>query len=151
MENQKTDLKPLQIIHLAMCLAPAIFLTVVPFLKMNQNNFSEPISGNEPFYFVAPLMALTGFIGGRIIFKKLISTMDAAASLSQKIAKYQTAFIVRQALFEGATLFNVIVYFLLGHFVFAVIATALILFMFTFRPTRFRVAEDLQLNYTDLN
>ena len=149
MENQTINLKPIQIIHLSLCMAPTIFLTLV--FVLNSNNLQESVFGSGPLYFLTPAMAAGAFITGQMLFKKHLAAIGTAMSLSERLIKYQSAFIVRQALVEGATLFNVVAYFLLGHFFFAVIALVLILIMVTFRPTKFRVAEDLQLNYTDLN
>lgn len=149
MENQVINLKQLQIVHLAMCIAPALFLAIV--FVLNKNNFTEAIFGDDVLYFITPAMAVGAFITGQLLFKKHLSAIDPDMSLSERLAKYQSAFIIRQALIEGATIFNIVAYFLLGHSFFAAIALVLILLMFTFRPTKFRVSEDLQLNYTDLN
>ncbi|HEY0771185.1 MAG TPA: hypothetical protein VGD31_12705 [Sphingobacteriaceae bacterium] len=149
MENQNINLKPIQMVHLAMCIAPTIFLTVVFILNQSNSRYGE--FGNDPLYFITPAMAAGAFITGQILFKKHLSAIDTDMILSERLAKYQSAFIIRQALIEGATIFNIVAYFLLRHYFFAAIATVLILLMVTFRPTKFRVSEDLQLNYTDLN
>ena len=149
MENQAINLKPIQIVHLAMCIAPALFLAIV--FVLNKNDFNAAIFGDDVLYFITPAMAAGAFITGHMLFKKHLSAIDKDMSLSERLTKYQSAFIIRQALIEGATIFNIVAYFLLGHSFFAAIALILILLMFAFRPTKFRVSEDLQLNYTDLN
>ncbi|HEY0666924.1 MAG TPA: hypothetical protein VGD22_02040 [Sphingobacteriaceae bacterium] len=149
MENQNINLKPIQMVHLAMCIAPTIFLTVVFILNQSNSRYGE--FGNDPLYLITPAMAAGAFITGQLLFKTHLSAIDTDMSLSERLAKYQSAFIIRQALIEGATIFNIVAYFLLGHSFFAAIALVLILLMFTFRPTKFRASEDLQLNYTDLN
>lgn len=149
MENQTLNLKPIQIIHLTMCMAPAIFLTVVFFL--NRNTLPNAAFGTDPLYFMTPLMAAGALIAGQILFKKHLSAIKTDLDLSERLMKYQSAFIIRQALIEGATLFNVVAYLLIGHSFFSIIALVLILLMLTLRPTKFRVTEHLQLNYADLN
>jgi hypothetical protein len=149
MKNQTVNLKPIQIIHLTLCMAPAIFLIIV--FVLNTNTLPKAAFGTDPLYFMTPVMAAGALIAGEMLFKKHLSAIKTELELSERLMKYQSAFIVRQALIEGATLFNVVAYLLIRHSFFAIIALVLILLMLTLRPSKFRVAEHLQLNYSDLN
>jgi len=94
-------------------------------------------------------LALGGFAAGNILFKKQLQKITPERTLSQKIASYQTAFIIRMALLEGASLFSIVAYMLGGNLFFLAVFCVILLCFIFIRPTKDKTANDLNLDYNE--
>lgn len=144
--NPQTSLKILPIIHLGLLMGQVLFATAVYFITP-QKGFS--LNGNDPFVLVGLALAIGGFVGGNLIFKQILAKIAPDATLSRKVSAYQTAFIIRAALMEGAALFSVVAYMLGGNLFFLALTAAVVLYFITLRPTKDKVTTDLGLDYNE--
>ena len=95
----KEQLKVFRIIHLALVAG----LVVAYFVLGNLSDFSQlklPTLDNDNMIYLA--IPIAAFIISNLMFKMLVSKIDNALSLKEKIVPYQSASIVRYAIIEGA-------------------------------------------------
>lgn len=144
--NPQSAAKVLSIIHLGLLMGQVLFALAVYYITP-QKGFV--LSGNEPFVFVGLALAIGGFIGGNLIFKQTLAKIAPDATLSRKVSAYQTAFIIRAALMEGASLFSVVAYMLGGNLFFLALTAVIVLYFITLRPTKEKIAADLNLDYNE--
>ena len=104
---------------------------------------------NLMFLALFALAAIT-IPAGLILFKKLLKEIDSKEELSRKIEVYRSAMFVRAAMFEATGFFSVVCVLLFGHFIFIVIAAAVMILFAMFLPTKSRIAKDLQISLEDL-
>jgi hypothetical protein len=158
--NQPVNLDPKSIfrtttiIYFAL-LAGQLMFALVTFL-VNTNPIHLDLVNEKKdilFYFV-PGFALCCAFAGIFIFKKLTTAYQQKStagnySLSDKLRFFQTAIIVRSALFEGAALFAIVNFLITGNLLFIIVAVCLMVVYLTLRPTVDVVADTLQLSYEE--
>ncbi|MBS1529586.1 MAG: hypothetical protein JSU01_04725 [Bacteroidetes bacterium] len=125
-----------------------VLFCVVAWFEFPQTGFSLDGSKN-PLVYAALILAAGGFFLGNFLFRRQVGKISSDDSLSQKISAYQTAFIIRAALAEGPSLFSIVAFMLSGNLLFLAITGAIILYFFTFRPTRAKVESELNLDYKE--
>jgi len=146
-QNAKSILKTAKIIHLALLSGQLMFAFVT--ISISKNPSFNMKSVNDPFFIVAPLLAVSCFFVGNFLFKKLVGNLQNKTTLPDKLTGYQAALIVRYALLEGASLFGIVVFMLTNNWFFLLISACIILYFITLRPGTEKVADDLQLNYDE--
>ncbi|MDB5158274.1 MAG: hypothetical protein JWR50_2981 [Mucilaginibacter sp.] len=148
-DAQKTTqpfIKTISIIHLALIIGQVLF-AVVAFAKMDSTNIN--FDKNDVFLFVAPIMAIGGFIASNIVFKQQLVRAKDKMVLKDKLVAYQSALITRFALLEGASLFNIVVFLKTGNLLYLIISGLIIFYFIIIRPTKDKVVEDLELSYQE--
>ena len=145
--NPKAAAKVLPIIHLALLIGQVLFCLVV-YSITPQKGFSFDGSAN-PFVYVSLALTLGGFAAGNILFKKQLQSITSESTLSQKIASYQTACIIRAALLEAPSLFSIVAYMLSGNLLFLAVSCVIILYFLFIRPTKDKIVNDLGLDYNE--
>ena len=103
----------------------------------------------DVFLFVVPIMAVGCFALSAFLFKKNLSIAVNKATLKEKLMAYQTAFIVRFAPLEGASLFGIVCFMQTGNLLFIIISGLLALYFLSLRPTKDKIENDLNLSYED--
>ena len=133
----KEQLKVFRIIHLALVAG----LVVAYFVLGNLSDFSQlklpTLDNDNMIYFAIPIAA---FIISNLMFKMLVSKIDNALSLKEKIVPYQSASIVRYAIIEGAAFLILI---LKPELI--VFGLLLIVYLALLMPTEQRIKRDLQI------
>jgi protein-S-isoprenylcysteine O-methyltransferase Ste14 len=142
----KTFFGSTKIIHLAFLGGQVMFAGLI-FIKNGSTIILTDTS--DPLLIVAPAMAIGCFIASMFLYKQRVAAAADGTSLLSKLTLYQTAFIIRCALLEGASLFNVGCYLLTGNFLFLLIAIVIILYFITLRPTIDKATEELNLTYEE--
>ncbi|SEO03649.1 hypothetical protein SAMN05192574_10564 [Mucilaginibacter gossypiicola] len=144
-QNPNTFLKTTSVIHLALIAGQIIFAaTAFMTTKNHATNKSDDV-----FIYVAPIMAVTGFAIGSILFKTMVNKIDGQSPLKTKLAAYQSALIVRFALLEGPSLFAIVSFMLTGNLIFLGISGAIIACFIYLRPTKQKIEDDLSLGYEE--
>lgn len=146
-QNVKGILKTAKIIHLALLSGQLMFAFVT--ISISKNPSFNMKSVNYPFFIVAPLLAVSCFLIGNFLFKKMVSNLQNKPALIDKLTGYQSALIVKCALLEGSSLFVIVVFMLTNNWFFLLISACIILYFITLRPGTEKVADDLQLNYDE--
>ena len=144
-------LRTLQIIHLAYCIGPLLFTSVVLFINHPNQHLSFETISSDPLLIIAPLMAIFSIVVSQIVFNSLLSKINAnlSSSISNKFTQYQTAFIVKAAFLEGAALFNIVVFLMTSNLLTILFTVACIIFLWFSRPTTEKISGDLNLPDTN--
>jgi hypothetical protein len=144
-QTPESALKLLSIIHLAFLAGQMIF-GLVAFMQSSGMYFGV-MNMNDKFGFIAPVMAIGGFMGGYLIFQKQLESLNNKSSLSEKLLAYQSALISRFALLGTPSLFAIIAYAISGNMFFLFISGALGIYFLFLRPTRDKLESDLHFNF----
>lgn len=140
-------LKTLKLIYVAFLSSQVLFVVAVLIGQKNAY-FSLQDEGNVYLY-IAPFLAVAGFLGGKTIFENQLADIAGKATLKEKLATYSSAFLVRVAFMEAPTLFAAIAFFLTGNLACLVVAPLMIVYFLTLTPRRESVEEDLELNFEE--
>jgi hypothetical protein len=68
------------------------------------------------------------------------------SSLTEKLNDYRAAFILRDALLEGAALFAIIAYMICNELILLGVAILLVLIFVFIKPTKDKLIKDLELS-----
>ena len=136
-------IQTLKLIHIAL----VVGLTIFSVLAYAQNNsFNADINTNSTLLYIVPIVALLGYFGSQMFFKKMLLQVHTSDSLQTKLNKYQTAAIVKYALIEGPAFIALFVYYTTGNALPLVIAICLLAYLFVQRPAKEKIIKSLNLN-----
>lgn len=145
--NPRGALKVIPIIHLALLAGQTLFAIVAYFQARNVRLDLQ--NTKDPFFFVAPLMAIGGFIASNIIFKQRLNSLGTATTARQKVTIYQSGLIVRYALLEGPSLFGIVCFMLTGNLFYLIISGLIIVYFLFIRPSKDSIDTDLNLSFDE--
>ena len=127
-------LKPIKIIHLALCFGVAIaYAVLVDFKTLEFLNFNA-IETTDYIFILVPVAAI---LLGNFLYTQQLKSADKNLKLEEKIGVYQTAMLIRLALLEGAAFFILFIkkeLIILGLF--------LIFYMLFLRPSENAMKRD---------
>ena len=146
-QSPNAAFKTLTIIYFALLAGQLMFAAVVLSL-LKKVFFSVQYSG-DPLLYIVPVMAIGGIMAGDFLFKQQIEIARKRDTLSSKLTVYQTAIIIRCALLEGASLFGIVATLLSGNLFFLMVSAFIILYFLSFRPTKDKLKNLLQLTYEE--
>lgn len=131
------QLKVFKIIHLAL-VAGLILAYIIIGNLLDTGNLQLPtINSDSLIYLLIPIAA---YIISNLLFKMLISKIDAKLSFEEKLPAYQSASIVRWAIIEGAAFIILILKPELLIF-----GGLLIVYLILLMPTESRIKSDLNI------
>ena len=140
--------KNLSIIHSSLLVGLLIFTGVVFW---NNPNFISGMNSDDIFIYLVPLIAAAGYFGSKYVFQSNIRTIDPNDSLRNKLGSYQTASILKYMLIEGPAILALFAYYLSSNALHLVVACCLIIYLFSQRPTKKKITEDLKLSIKQQN
>lgn len=85
-----------------------------------------------------------------IISNKVLAPAEEATDIPSKLARYQTAFIVKAALYESAALFNIVCCLITSNALFMVFAMLTFFALWWSKPTLAKAALTLGVQESDL-
>ncbi|MGE4288291.1 MAG: hypothetical protein AB7E36_06350 [Salinivirgaceae bacterium] len=147
MQTSKQYFRTLNVIHYALLAGQLVFAGTVLYLAYGKTQLVDSPKGI--FIYVVPLIALLAVLLSQAIYRFRIKKLKSYNSLIPKMTEYQSIFIIRLALIEGASLFAIVVYLLTVEAIFIAIGVLLIVYFVLLRPTRIKIAMDLELNASD--
>ncbi|HZY39710.1 MAG TPA: hypothetical protein VFE53_23810 [Mucilaginibacter sp.] len=153
MYNQYQTVKPQNfikiavIIHLALFMGQALFAALVLFISKQPVLNLKP--GNDPLFYIAPVLVLFGVFAGSFLFKRIVIKLGEKPSLTEKLKSYQVAMITRYALSEGPSLFGIVCMMLTQNVYYLIIVSVNVLYFIIIRPTKFKIYNDLNLAYEE--
>src|SRR5690349_16365969 len=112
-------LKTLAFTHVAL-LAFQMLFAIVAFAQTTRIYFGV-MNMDDEFVFIVPVLALGGFFGGYLIFKKQKYILREKENFQEKLSGYQSVLITRFALIQGPSLFSIVAYILSGNVFFLLI------------------------------
>ncbi|RYU91569.1 hypothetical protein EWM62_06410 [Mucilaginibacter terrigena] len=133
-------------IHLALLAGQCLFAGVVLFL--GKQSAAGPANDNQ-FIIIAAVLCVVAFAVGNLVYKQVIAAAVNKQTLTEKMAGYMSALIVKFALIEGASLFSIVSFLLTGNYFFLGIAAVMVVYFFTLRPNLDKAAEELGLTYEE--
>lgn len=142
-------LKPIQIIHLAFCVGILMFATVTLFINKDTLYFNASFEETAPFNPIFPLIAVIGVFMGSFLYVQQIAKLAFDSTFDQKIAKYQTALLIKFALCEGGALLNIVGFLVTSNVLFLCFAAFSFVALAIARPNKDKAIKDLQLQYPD--
>lgn len=146
-QTPESLIKTMSIIHLAL-LAGQMLLALGAFAQSTKIFFGIMYL-NDDYMYAVPILALVGFFGGYLLFKKQLKVIRYRSSLNEKLSGYQNALIIRFALLEIPSLFAIAAYMLNGNLFFLAVSGALMVYFVFLRPTTEKIDTDLQLDLDD--
>lgn len=138
-------LKTLAFTHVAL-LAFQMLFAIVAFAQTSRMYFGV-MNMNDQFVFIAPVLALGGFLGGYLIFKKQKYLLREKGSLEEKLTGYQSALITRFMLLQGPAVFAIVAYLLSGNIFFLFVTGLMSVYFIFLRPTREKIERDLHFSF----
>jgi hypothetical protein len=94
-------------------------------------------------------IALLGL--GMFLRKKNVEQARTQTNLEDKKARYRAALVLQWALTESATMLNVVVFCMTSNMSALSVAAAVILFFAMLMPTRGKLVDELELNFSEQN
>lgn len=144
-----SKLKTLQIIHIAFCIAVFNFALIAFFLVKDSVYLNLKLEQPTPLFPQFPIIAVLAVFTASFLFKKQLSSLTDAPSLDEKITKFQTAFLIRSAILEGAALMNTVAFLMTSNSAFLLATAIPFLFLLISRPTKQQIIAELNLSYPD--
>ncbi|TXN36918.1 hypothetical protein FVB32_01125 [Flagellimonas hymeniacidonis] len=128
---------------MSLIMGPILFGTVVYFQTQNASlNFSDT---DDIYLMIVPIVAVSCIFLGNFIFKQSIRNIPKTIDLRQKLARFQTASIIKYALAEAPALFGVVAFMITGNMAYLTISVVLILYFFMLKPTKEKIERYLDL------
>jgi len=140
-------LKTLSFTHVAM-LAFQMLFAITAFAQSNRMYFGV-MNMDDQFVFIVPVLALGGFFGGYLVFKKQKYALREKDTLQEKLTGYQSLLITRFAMIQVPSLLSIIAYILSGNVFFLFITAILSGYFIFLRPTREKIENDLHFDFDD--
>jgi hypothetical protein len=145
-----SKIKIMQTLLSAFCLAIISFAMVSLLLNKDKIYLDLSIASDRTgFYPLFPLIGLGLIALGLFLFNKQLSNLPEGAGLDEKTAGYQTAFIIRSAFLEGASLLNIVGFLISANAIFLVLPAIAVTVLILTRPTKQGVIAALNLSYPD--
>jgi hypothetical protein len=145
--NPQLFLKTNQVIHGALLVGQLLFGIATLFITNGARLNLKP--GDDVFFYVVPFMIIGGMIAGSFLYRRQLNQMDKNAQLKQKLSVYQTAFIIRCAPSEGASLFGVVICMQTNNLFYLVLVGLNVIYFVWIQPSKEKIEEDLKLSDDD--
>ena len=140
-----STLKTLAFMHVAL-LAFQMLFAIVAFAQTTRMYFGV-LNMDDRFVFIAPVLALGGFFGGYLVFKKQKYVLREKESIQQRLTGYQSLLITRFVLIQGPAVFAIVAYILSGNIFFLFITGLMSVYFIFLRPTREKIEGDLRFSF----
>lgn len=138
----KNQLNTLQIIHYALIIGVLIFIGVVAYLL--KSGAVEPVEPSflnyVPYFAVIAAIPVAAFM-----HRANLEKIDRDQPLAQKMPKFQTAHIIRMAIYEGCSLIAIVLSLNLGQIESLIAPGVLIILMLLSTPTPSRIENQIGL------
>lgn len=136
-------LKTLSILYLTF-LSSQVLFAIVAFIQQ-RNTYFEFENSDDVYIYAVPVLAVAAFVGSMLVFRAQISALSVKGTLNEKFLGYQSAYLVRLAFLEAASLFGIIAFFLEGNLFSLLFSGLIVLYFLTLRPSKEKVEADLNL------
>jgi small-conductance mechanosensitive channel len=147
--SPKEQFKSIQILHIALMVGMILMFVMLWFFSPVVINMN-PLDGT--FSIILPFVMIAAIGGAVWLYNKQKDSIEANASLKQKMWNYRKISVMRWSLTEGASLACVLVFYFVESNISILFAFTLGLFAFSvFRPTVDGLATDFKLNQQEQN
>lgn len=139
----KNFIRTLSTMHIF--LVAGLFLFSV-FAYLQVSDFNTNTEGLGLFLFIVPVLALMGYFGSQILFKKQMSKLTMQYSLEMKLQKYKSATNLKYILIEAPAFIGIFIYMNSGNALPFVISICLFAYLVSQRPTKQHIIQNLPLS-----
>lgn len=148
---KQNTIKALQTLHWAMLLGQIIFAAMAVFLVYTQKFVSSLSHLDQTLQIVALAVSFACFFIGSSLFRKKIQhAREVSVTVGDKAAIYRSASILQWALLEGASLFCIVCFMLVGNYAFLALAGALLLWFTLTAPSKVKIMLLLRLSENEM-
>lgn len=136
-------LKTLSFLHRVITVTPLIM--GILFYTQAQGEaffFSVPRVGNGV---LVPVLAIGSVLLGELLFKRMTRNFPKDGGLKEKLARYQSASLLKYALVEGAALFAMVIFANTWNLFHPIVGAMLIVHLFFQRPSSGKIEQRLRL------
>jgi hypothetical protein len=137
--------KALSVLHFALITGVTLFIVIAYFLRGAIAHGNNEALANI-FQYIVPVLAFICIAAGNVLYKKRVNDIKNKKNLAEKLNDYRAAFILRDALLEGAALFAIIAYMLCSELILLGVAILLVLIFVFIKPTKDKLIKDLELS-----
>ena len=138
----------MQTLHLAFCFSIFMFTAVTLLISKDIIYFNFSLN-KDPLFPLFPIIGLVFLYVGSFMFKSTLQGSLETNDFDVKLAKYQTAFIIRSAFTEASALINTVAFLISGNAAFLIVTALALFVLLTSRPTKQDVIDVLNLQYPD--
>jgi len=128
--------------HLFLLAGLSIFTIWVIF---QINSFNTSTTGEGLYLILVPVVAIFGYFGSQMIFKKLTTNIQMNLRLEEKLKKYQSALHIKYALIEVPAFLGLFTYYNSGNALPLVISICLLAYLAVQRPNKENIIKSLPL------
>lgn len=139
----KSFLKSLNIIHLFLVAGLSV---VTLYVIWQINSFNASNSEDNLFLYVVPILALIGYFGSQLLFRKLTTRINPSIALEEKLKKYQSFLLIKYALIEFPAFIGLMAYYSSGNALPLVISICLLAYFSVQRPTKENIIKWVPLS-----
>jgi hypothetical protein len=144
----KNFIKSLKVMHLFLVAGLSIF-TIWVIIQINSFNTSS--NSDNVYLYLVPVLALLGYFGSQLIFKKMTARIKLESQLADKLKKYQFALHLKYALIEIPAFLGLFVYYSTGNALPVVISICLLAYLFVQKPNKENIVNNVPLSLEEKN
>jgi hypothetical protein len=130
------------IIFYAMFAGQAIFLIIASYLLKTSGPENPDLSSS--FQIILPVFTIGAVIGAMFLPKIILGSISDLSD-DQKIVKHRISLLIKWALLEGANLFSIVVYLMIGSMLALGISVLILILFILNKPTLDKTKEELGL------
>lgn len=151
-DNPKDNLRMMKILVAALIIGIVLFSVMAYVINQLNGRILDELDTfiDTILISAAVILAVVCLSLAIVIYTKQVKALkNLSLPLNERLNNYRAILIKFMALCEGPALFTIIVFFLTGDFRVFVVTTILTATMFLKMPTKQRIIDVLQLNWSD--
>jgi hypothetical protein len=141
-------LKMTRVIFFALITGLLFFLVIVYNISQNEFIFSADFS--DPLITVTFILGCISIPAGYLIAKKIFKGINPDDLLEEKLAKYQSAQIIRLATCEGVGMLSVVSILLASNLFFLIFLLIALIIMVQYYPTPDKIGREVNLTPAEI-
>ena len=142
----------LGIIHKALLAGQVMFAAIAFFLIYTDKMVPSMAELDKTFQLIAVAISVTAVFAGATLFKRKIQNIRSAdGTVTEKFNIYRSAYITQWALLEGACIFSLVSFFLIGNYAFLALAAFLIIYFALLAPTKNKTVIHLGISGDEID
>jgi hypothetical protein len=139
-------LRTLSLLHYSLC-GGLLFFSA--FAYWQNGGFNASYQDGDIFIYIIPIVAAAGYFGSKYMFQNLLQNIPKEEPLQTKLARYQSASLIKYALIEVPAIIALFAYFWNGTALHFAVAITLMIYLFAQRPTKEKILLELQIDFEE--
>ncbi|NJB69717.1 hypothetical protein GGR42_000179 [Saonia flava] len=139
----KPFLQTLSMLHLGLFTGLVAFTGFAYYTGDSLKTESYP--NGDVFLYLVPIGAIVGYFFSQFMFQKMVGNIPQKRPLQSKLARYQSASLIKYAILEAPAFLALFAFLQDSHALYLTIVVSLIVYFFTQRPTEDKIKKHLHL------